>query len=320
VAEKNHFEEVGFIKYSGEAVAHGVIDAGSAGAALVGLDEAIRFFNVQQSPDLGSAQYEIPVETRAGSWEAVVLAAVGGVVGTFALSYAKKAGEKMAENDFKDVGLKPVLQKSMSAIRNLAKLTKHTRRSKGWDIERIEPIGNIDMAVIINREGESIHVPIEHMKWFQQLPPQLLARLTGVVRKNRTLTIGLIDTTHPTEDVSINEFDKAIFEQSEPDAIEDDTLFPELTHGIETQLIGRLIRGNEASNTVGLEYEGHVINCIPAIGSVRQYKPALFLRCKVEGLVTRHGKHRLVADKKPTLIVSRVTPLESDGQIGLFNG
>lgn len=320
VAEKNDFEEVGFIKYSGEAVPHGVIDAGSAGAALIGLDEAIRFFNVQQSPDLASAQYEIPVETRAGSWEAMVLAAVGGVVGTFALSYAKKAGEKMAENDFKDIGLKPVLQKSMSAIQNLAKLTKHTRRSKGWNIERIEPIGNIDMAVIVNREGESIHVPIEHMKWFQQLPPQLLARLTGVVRKNRTLTIGLVDTAHPTEDVSIDEFDKAIFEQPEPDEVEDDTLFPELTHGIEAQLIGRLIRGNEASNTVGLEYEGHVINCIPAIGSVRQYKPALFLRCKVEGRVTRHSKHRLVADKKPTLIVSRVIPLESDGQIGLFNG
>lgn len=320
MAEKNDFEEVGFIKYSGEAVPHGVIDAGSAGAALIGLDEAIRFFNVQQSPDLASAQYEIPVETRAGSWEAMVLAAVGGVVGTFALSYAKKAGEKMAENDFKDIGLKPVLQKSMSAIQNLAKLTKHTRRSKGWNIERIEPIDNIDMAVIVNREGESIHVPIEHMKWFQQLPPQLLARLTGVVRKNRTLTIGLVDTTHPTEDVSIDEFDKAIFEQSEPDEVEDDTLFPELTHGIEAQLIGRLIRGNETSNTVGLEYEGHVINCIPAIGSVRQYKPALFLRCKVEGRVTRHSKHRLVADKKPTLIVSRVIPLESDGQIGLFNG
>lgn len=313
------FEKVGFIKYSGDAVPHGVIDAGSAGAALIGLDEAIRFFNTQQSPDLATAQYEIPVETRAGSWEAMVLAAVGGVAGTFVLSYAKKAGEKMAENDFKDIGLKSVFQKSMSAIQNLAKLTKHTRKSKGWNIERIEPVGNIDMAVIINREGQPIHVPIEHMKWFQQLPPQLLARLTMAVRKNRRLTIGLVDTDHPTEDISIDEFDKAIFEQSEPDEFEDDMLFPELTHGIEAQLIGRLIRGNEASNTVGLEYEGHVINCIPAIGSVRQYKSALFLRCKVEGRVTRHSKHRLVADKKPTLIVNRVIPLESDGQIGLFN-
>lgn len=66
MAEDKDFEEVGFIKYSGAAVPHGVIDAGSAGAALLGLDEAIRFFNAQQSPDLASAQYEIPVETRAG--------------------------------------------------------------------------------------------------------------------------------------------------------------------------------------------------------------------------------------------------------------
>lgn len=320
MTDKNGFEAIGFIKYSGEAVPDGVIDAAAAGAALIGLDEAIRFFNAQQSPDLASVQYEIPVETRAGSWEAVVLAAIGTVAGAFVLGYAKKAGEKMAENDFKEIGLKHVLQKSMSAVQNLAKLTKHTRKSRGWDIERIEPVGNIDMAVIVNREGEPIHVPIEHMKWFQQLPPQLLARLTGVVRSNRKLTIGLIDSTNPTEDVSIDESDRAIFEQSDPDVVDQDTLFPELIHGIDVQLIGRLIRGNEASNTVGLEYEGHVINCIPMMGSVRQFKPALFLRCKVEGRITRHSKHKFVADKKPTLIISRVIPLETDGQFGLFDG
>jgi hypothetical protein len=249
----------------------------------------------------------------------VVLAAIGTAAGAFVFGYAKKAGEKMAENDFKDIGLKDVLQKSMSAVQNLAKLTKHTRKSKGWDIERIEPVGNIDMAVITNREGESIHVPIEHMKWFQQLPPRLLARITGVVRSNRKLTIGLIDTMNPTEDVTIDESDKAMFEQSEPDVVDQDTLFPELIHGIDVQLIGRLIRGNEASNTVGLEYEGHIINCVPIMGSVRQYKPALFLRCKVEGRITRHSKKKFVADKKPTLIINRVIPLETDGQFGLFD-
>lgn len=319
MADSSEFEEVGFIKYFGEAVPRGVIDASSAGNALLGLDEALRFFNAQQTPDLASVHYEIPVETRPGSWEAVLLAAVGGVAGTFALSYAKKAGEKMAENDFKEIGLKTVLQKSMAAIKNLARLIKHTRKPKNWQIERVEPVGNIDMAVVFNSRGEPIFVPIEHMKWFQQLPPQLLVRLTGVVRKNRTLSIGVVAPTCPPEDVVIDEYDKTFFEQPEPEEIEDDTLFPELIHGIEAQLIGRLIRGNESSNTVGLEYEGHVINCVPAIGSVRQYKPALFLRCRVEGRITRHTKHRFVADKKPTLIVSSVIPLESDGQMGLFN-
>jgi hypothetical protein len=84
------YDEIGFIKYSGENLADGIIDAGSAGSALVGLDEAIRFFNLQQSPDFASLQYDVPVQTRAGSWEAVLVAG-GAVAGVFALSYVKKA-------------------------------------------------------------------------------------------------------------------------------------------------------------------------------------------------------------------------------------
>ena len=67
------YEDVGYIKYTGNDVERGIIDAGSAGSALTGLDEALRFFNRQQSPDFATLQYDIPVQTRPGSWEAVVL-------------------------------------------------------------------------------------------------------------------------------------------------------------------------------------------------------------------------------------------------------
>ena len=130
------YEDVGYIKYSGTDVEHGIIDAGSAGSALTGLDEALRFFNTQQSPDFSGLQYDIPVQTRSGSWEAVVLAGAIAVSGAFAIGYVKKAGEKLAENDFKEVGLKDVLKKSMSAMRTLAKIIKHTRRARGWETAR----------------------------------------------------------------------------------------------------------------------------------------------------------------------------------------
>lgn len=131
--KNQQYEEIGFIKYSGDSLAAGIIDAGSAGSALVGLDDAIRFFNMKQSPDFAALQYDVPVQTRAGSWEVVLLAGAtfGGV---FALGYARKAGEKLAENDFKDIGLKNALSKSMSALQALAKLIKHTRRSRGWEL------------------------------------------------------------------------------------------------------------------------------------------------------------------------------------------
>jgi hypothetical protein len=315
--EPQKYEEVGFVKYSGKGMQSGVIDAGSAGSALVGLDEALRFFNTQQSTDLAALSYDIPVQTRAGSWEAIVLGLAATTGGAFALGYAKKAGEKLAENDFKDVGLTHVLKKSMSALQWLAVLTKHTRKSRDWNIERIEPVGTVDMAVVLNAQGQELPVPLEYVHWFHKMPPRLLLKMTSVVRSDRALTIGAIDGAK-IEQITIVEEDKPLFDSLGVDDIEEALLFPELAHGTKAQLVGRLIRGSEASNSVGLEYEGHVINCIPESGSIRQYKPALFLRCKVEGQVTRHSKHRFVADRRPTLIVTRVIPLEADGQLGLF--
>lgn len=314
--ELREYEEVGFLKYSGEGMQSGVIDAGSAGSALTGLDEALRFFNAQQSPDLATLSYDIPVQTRAGSWEALVL---GGMAlgGAFALGYAKKAGEKLAENDFKDIGLTHALRKSMSALQWLAKVIKHTKRPRGWEIARVEPIGPITLAVVTNSKGEELPVPLEYIQWFHQMPPRLLLKMTSVVRTDRILTIGAVYGSK-VEQVTIAEEDKPLFNNTEDEDIEEDVLFPELVHGTNAQIVGRLIRGNEASNTVGLEYQGHVINCIPDSGSVRQYKLALFLRCKVEGRVTRHSKDRFVADRRPTLILSRVIPLEPDGQLRLF--
>lgn len=316
--ETEQLEDLGFVKYSGESLVNGVIDAGSAGSALVGLDEAVRFFNSQQSPDFADLQYDIPVQTRAGSWEAVLVAGAA-VGGAFALGYAKKAGEKLAENDFKEIGLKNALKKSMSALQTLAKLVKHTRRARGWDRARVEPSLGQETVLVANDRGEELPVPLEYFRWYQQVPPRLLARMTSVVRADRVLTIGIVKEAG-TDEVTIVEAEKPLFDQVQEDEFEEDILFPELTHGATARLEGRLIRGSEASNSVGLEYMGHVINCIPAHGSVRQYKAALFLRCKVEGRITRHAKNRFVAERRPTLIAERVVPLEADGQLGLFAG
>lgn len=317
--ENPKYEEVGFIKYSGDGLVDGVIDAGSAGSALVGLDEAVRFFNGQQSPDFGSMQYDIPVQTRAGSWEAIVLGGVAAVGGAFALGYAKKAGEKLAENDFKDIGLKDALSKSMAALQTLAKLIKHTRRTRGWELARIDPTMSIDTVVVTNDSGAELNVPVEFYRWYQQMPPRLLVKMTSVIRRDRVLTIGAIQDREP-EEVTITEVEKPLFENLEIDEFEEEVLFPELTHGATVSLEGRMIRGNEASNSVGLEYMGHVINCVPSQGSVRQYKSALFLRCRIHGQISRYSKNRFVADRRPTLIVDRIIPLEADAQGGLFGG
>lgn len=314
----SEYEDIGSIKYSGSDVSYGIIDAGSAGSALLGLDEAIRYFNGQQAPELAGIRYDVPVRTQAGSWEAVVLASLGIGAGSFALGYLKKTGEKMAEKDFKDFGLGDVLKKSMAAIQTLARLIKHSRRARGWN--QVQAVVGPDQTsvAITNDRGETLLIPLEFYRWYLNLPPRLLARMTSVVSEGRILTIS-VATEYFQEDVVIKPHDKALFEEIEDDDLEEEMLFPELMHGQTFRLEGRLIRGNEASNSVGLEYQGHVLNCVPDHGSVRQYKMALFLRCIVEGRVNRHSKNRFVAERRPTLIISNLKPLEKDNQSDLFD-
>lgn len=311
-------DTVGYIKYSGRDVEKGVIDAGSAGSALLGLDEALRYFNVQQSPDFAALQYDIPVKTRQGSWEALVLGGIVTIGGAFVIGYAKKAGEKLAENDFKDVSLKPIFKKSMLALQTFAKLVKHTRRSRGWETARFFMDKPDAEVVVLNDHGEKLKVPFEFFQWYQQMPPRLLLRMTSVVRAERVLTIGLAGDA-PNDEVFIAERDKPFFDERSDDEDDDEILFPELIHGKAATLTGRLIRGSEASNSIGLEYEGHIINCVPLRGNVRQYKAALFLRCRVSGRVTRHAKSRFVAERRPTLIIEKVVILEKDKQRTLFD-
>jgi hypothetical protein len=150
------------------------------------------------------------------------------------------------------------------------------------------------------------------------MPPRLLLRMTSVVRQERVLAIGLAGDASKDE-VVVVERDKPLFDDRSDDEDDDDVVFPELVHGKAVTLTGRLIRGNEASNTVGLEHEGHIVNCVPVRGNVRQYKAALFLRCRVAGRINRHTKSRFVAERRPTLIIEKVTILEKDKQGTLFD-
>ena len=214
--------------------------------------------------------------------------------------------------------MKDIFKKSMLAMQTLAKIIKHTRRSRGWETARVVMESPQAQVLVLNDRGEELAVPADFFRWYQQMPPRLLVKMTSVVRPHRVLTIRVAGN-EPDDDVVVEERDKSLFDDSAEDDIEEDILFPELAHGTPASLDGRLIRGSEASNSVGLEYQGHVINCVPSHGNVRQYKPALFLRCRVTGRITRQTKSRFVADRRPSLIIETVIPLESDIQQSLFD-
>lgn len=311
MAEEN--TEVGFIKYEGKTITPGILDAGSAGLALIGLDGALRFFNAKQSADLASADYEVPIRVRPGSWEAVVIAGAS----AFAMAYLGRAGYEMAKKDWEGIGLKDVFSKSLEAVVHLIRLAKHTSRLKGWQLESVRWRNNNTEVGIPNKEGHYQYFPAEYLKWYATIPPTILKNMAEVVEQERTLVVGVLEDNAIVQEM-ITYREKHIFTQEVDDEADDDFLFPELDHGASVKLEGRLTRGNASTNSLGFEYQGHILNCVPEEGSVVQYKSALFLRCIVEGYVSRLSKHHLLAERRPTIIIKRVTPLERDSQRSLF--
>lgn len=304
---------VGYMKLWGEDVPDGIVDASAAGNALLGFDVCLRYFNRKQSPALLKTEYEIPVKTTDGSWIVWVL---GSGAAIYAAAYLRKAAEKMAENDFKDVGLRDIMRKSVDALKTLIDLVKHTKGKPNFAATDLNWQISDGRVGLTNDDGVTIFVPVEYFKWYLDLPPNMLSQVMRVVGVDRTLTVGVNkDGKYDTASVSNDE--KGYF-TTDAAANDDEFLFPELKHGDFVRLEGRLTRGNANSNSVGLEYKGHVINCIPEAGSIRRYKPALFLQCIVEGTISRLSRQSNVGEKRPTIIVSSIIPLESDDQIDLF--
>ncbi|WP_288431770.1 hypothetical protein [uncultured Stenotrophomonas sp.] len=307
---------VGYLKLYGDAVPSGVISASAAGNVLLGLDDCIKYFCRKQAPGLAAIDYEIPVKTDEGSWivwiqeHALLVATTVGAIGMGA--YVKKAAEKMAENDFKEIGLSDVVRKSVDALKKLVDVLKHTKGDRDW-ASHLHWGAGAGVVGIENDIGEIIYIPIEYLKWYMEIPPTMLKRISGTVREGRSLAIGVKsgDGTH-FEATTITEAEKSFF--GHPPAANDDgeLLFPEMEHGDLVRLEGKLTRGNENANSLGLEYHGHVLNCVPGIGNIKKYKPALFLHCVVEGTVSRLYKQSNVAERRPTIIISDITPLESD--------
>lgn len=311
-------QSVGYMKFSGEAVPKGIIGANAAGTALLGFDDCIRYFSKKQSPAFAKLEYEIPVKTTEGSWVVWVMGLLGTGAAVYAAGYLKKAGEKMAENDFQDIGLKDVLRKSVDALRHLLELIKHMKGKIDWGSSNISWRVNDGLVGITNESGELIYVPLEFFKWYLDLPAGLLLKVTSVIEEERVLTIGSFKDGH-FEETTITAREKIYFGHEDA-ANDEEMLFPELEHGQVVRLEGHLTRGNEDSNSVGLKYMGHILNCVPESGNIKRYKPALFLKCVVEGTISRLYKQSAIAEKRPTIIFSSITPMESDDQFGLFGG
>tara|TARA_R110002050_G_scaffold217409_1_gene353453 strand:+ start:684 stop:1667 length:984 start_codon:yes stop_codon:yes gene_type:complete len=313
----SEFEEVGlgYLKYEGSSVEDGIMDAGAAAKALSGFESAVRFFVAQERPDLADIALPVPVRIRRGSWIADIPEHAGTLVatgfGVVALSYLRKAAEKMAERDFEGVGLKDVLIRSMKCIQWMITVSKHLGHS---NLKRAKVVWDrVDYAGFVNDAKEILYVPVSFIKALLAAPPSLLAEIAVVVEVERKLTVGVRNGDAIVE-VSVSRTERAIFSSEDDD---DEILFPEMEHGQRIVIEGVVTRGNEMSNTIGFFHRNHVLTCFPRKGSIVRHKKQFFLTCRLEGEVTRLGKQNKPTELRPKIIFDSLEALSESEQIPL---
>ncbi len=308
---QSYDDVLGYMKYSGKMVEDGFLDARKSAGALLGFDEVIRHFIKQDLPDLDKLDYEMPVKIRKGSWEVLIPKSIGQWIlagaGLATTTYLSAAAAEMAKNDFKDASIKKAFLKAIKSIQWFIKIGKHIGHSRLRKFENVKFLNNNNEIGIPNESQEYLYVSKEYLDAFSTCSPKILEELAIIIEDGRHLTFGVIENGERSEE-TITQKDKYIFYEEDQEEI----LFSELIHGDYVELEGDITRGNENSNNLGFRYDGHILTIIPASGSIVKHKSSLFLKCLVNGRVSRLDKVGYITEKRPKIIFSEITPLESD--------
>lgn len=309
-----------YIKYEGELVKDGFLDAKRAGEALIGIDEALRFFIHNENHTLDKADFEIPVLIKKGSWEAVFLENFDAVLLKTAITwgatnYFGNALSDMAKNDFKEFCFKDIFKSAFKSMTWVLKIAKHLGSLVRKKVEHVEIAGD-NVVAITNDAGEKLLAPTQYLKAFASCPSDLFTKLARVIEVERELVVGYKEEKGSNY-VRIGKQHKFIFI---PDEDENETLFPELTHNQYVELAGHVTRGNENTNTIGFLYQEHILTCYPREGSIKLYKGTLFTNAVVKGFVDRLDKKTgEFIEKRPRIkFVEVVSNEPEDRQLKLF--
>jgi hypothetical protein len=278
------------IKYQGELVKDGYLDARKAGEALLGIDESLRYFLYQESPRFQNIEIEIPVKVRKGSWDAVFLDNFDAILIKTAIAwgagkYFGSALSEMAKKDFKDLGFKDVFKRAFRGMTWVFKIANHLETLGHKKIEKVKFADDNKSINLENTNGKILLVPIEYLELYSQCPSNLFHKLAKIVDIERELIVGYNENNVFTFQ-KVTNANKQIFILEE----DEDVLFPELGHNDYVELEGHVTRGNENSNTIGFLYEGHILTCYPDVGNIKDYKSALFTNNLLKGYIDRLDK------------------------------
>lgn len=322
-------EYLGYIKYSGHLVEEGFLDARKSAEALLGFDEILRFFVQRDRPELRDLNFEIPVRVQKGSWEALIPHTIGqwivAALGLASTAYVTEAARKMAGNDFKDLGFSDVFRKALKSAQWAIKIAKHIGSSKIKRFENVKWSENNQIVEILNNKGEYLKVPKKYLDIYVEIPDKIFSKNTSLIEEEREMSLGVYEK-EGIEEVAVTNKEKHIFYTK---GEENNVLFPELKHGQSVTLEGFITRGNEKSNTIGFEYNGHVLTCRPKNGDIVLFKNKIispledhfFPKIKIIGIIDRVKQNNLYSgEDRPQIVFSDIIPLEKqDNRKSLFN-
>lgn len=313
---------IGYLKYTGESVKDGLLDTRKTAEALLGLDDILRYFISKEDSELISIDYEIPVRIRKGSWEALIPVLM---VAWFAKDYLSATAKKAGTDGFLETGIvkdfEKIIKSGLKSAQWVIKIAKHLGAFSTKTKTNLKYTNNNTEIGIPNTNGEYLYVPIKYWDIFAECPEIIFSKNTLLIEQERILQIGIIENGEPHE-VSINSSEKHIF-CSENDE-DEDILFPELRHGQHVELKGNITRLNIKTNTLGFEYEGHILTCKPEINDLSTFKNKIvsqriehiFPNVKIIGSVDRTDKNGSFKEKRPMIIFTDIVQIESKEENG----
>jgi len=313
-------EYIGYIKYSGKSVDEGIMDARKSAEALLGFDEAIRYFASKEEPFLINENYELLVKIQKGSWEIILpmiqeLMTPEGIVKTAGTAYLTNTAIQSAKEGFFQVGLskdiKTIFLGAFKALKWIVKIVKHI----GSFNKKIEIIHDLENAKveIINEKGHKLIVSREIYVLYQECPETILTKLASNIEKDRVLKIGVFQDK---QEVIIDEQEKEFF-YIKPIVEDSDLLYPELKDGDEVTLEGNITKVNEKANTLGFQHDNHILTIMPVDGNVTDFKSEIistnydniFQSVTIVGIIDRKGNNGEIL-KKPKVIFESLQKID----------
>ena len=198
-----------------------------------------------------------------------------------------------------------IAKRIVKGLKWTIEIVKHLKKKKVKQFPNAElkREKGIQLVGIHNENGAILFVPKEYLELYVKVPEKLLDKLTKHIEPERELEIdfsepnkGDVDDTGAPAKINFGE--KSLFYEEKE---EDDILFPELKHGQYVELDGHLTRGNEKANTLGFEYEDHVLTCVPYEGNIKSERQTLFTNCTIKGYIDRLAKDGTFKEKRPII-------------------